>query len=50
MVGDGITDLAAKSVVDRFAAFTGFVRRESVVREADLEIASFAELTAFVLG
>jgi phosphoserine phosphatase len=47
MVGDGVTDLAARSAVDCFAAFTGFVRRESVVRAADKVLASFSELAAF---
>ncbi len=50
MVGDGATDLATRAVVDSFAAFTGFAARENVVREADLVITSFAELTSIVLG
>ena len=47
-VGDGVTDLDMKPVVDAFAAFTGFVRRESVVRDATIEVRSFAELTDFI--
>ena len=49
MVGDGATDLATRGAVDSFAAFTGFVSRESVVRQADVVIPSFAELAAFVV-
>jgi phosphoserine phosphatase len=48
-VGDGATDLAMRSAVDGFAAYTGFVRREAVVKAADFEIDSFARLTALVL-
>jgi phosphoserine phosphatase len=43
-VGDGITDVEMKSVAEAFVAFTGFVRREAVVRAAEREIASFEEL------
>jgi HAD superfamily phosphoserine phosphatase-like hydrolase len=50
MVGDGATDLATRGAVDSFAAFTGFVSREKVVREADVVIPSFAELASFVLS
>jgi len=35
LVGDGATDLEARPAVDRFAAFTGVVRREPVVAAAD---------------
>jgi phosphoserine phosphatase len=49
-VGDGATDTFMRGVADRFAAFTGFARRESVVAQADLEIGSFAELERVVLG
>jgi phosphoserine phosphatase len=48
-VGDGITDLAMRPAVDCFGCFTGFVRREQVVREADVVVASFEELLRFVL-
>jgi len=50
MVGDGSTDLATRSVVDSFAAFTGFVARENVIRNADVVVASFAELASLVLS
>jgi len=49
-VGDGATDVAMKGVADAFAAFTGVVRREPVVRDADLEIASFDQLLETVLA
>lgn len=48
-VGDGVTDLALRSIGATFAAFTGFVRRESVIRDADHVIASFDELRSLVL-
>ena len=35
LIGDGATDLEARPAVDRFAAFTGVVRRELVVAAAD---------------
>lgn len=38
LVGDGATDLEAKPVIDRFAAFTGVARREPVVAAADFVI------------
>lgn len=50
MVGDGSTDLAARPACDAFAAYTGFVRRESVVSAADAEVKSFAELETMVMG
>jgi HAD superfamily phosphoserine phosphatase-like hydrolase len=46
MVGDGATDLAAKSAVDAFAAFTGFVSRETITARADFVIESFEQLNA----
>ncbi|HVE79161.1 MAG TPA: HAD-IB family phosphatase [Gemmatimonadaceae bacterium] len=49
-VGDGATDLAMRGAVDAFAAFTGFVRREPVVRAADHSVASFTQLVELVLG
>lgn len=38
MVGDGVTDLETRPVVDCFAVYTGVVRRESVVAAADVVI------------
>ena len=49
-VGDGATDLAMRPAVDAFAAFTGFVRRDAIVNEADLVIDSFDQLIDLVLG
>jgi phosphoserine phosphatase len=49
-VGDGATDLAIRPVVEAFAAFTGFVRREAVVQDADLEVATFDQLLDLVLA
>jgi phosphoserine phosphatase len=48
-VGDGHTDLAMRPSVDAFAAFTGFVSRDSVVQEADFAVRSFRELAGMVL-
>lgn len=39
LIGDGISDLAARSAVDRFIGFGGVVRREKVARAADIFIA-----------
>ena len=49
-VGDGSTDASMIPVVDTFAAFTGFVRREAVVALADRELRSFADLLELVLA
>ena len=49
-VGDGATDLAMRPVVDAFAAFTGFVARDPVVRSADFVIHSFDQLVELVLA
>ena len=49
-VGDGATDAAMRQATDAFAAFTGFVQRDAVVRAADYIVASFTELTALVLS
>ena len=48
-VGDGMTDCEMKSVVDSFAAFTGFTRREPVIDRADFVIATFDQLKDLVL-
>lgn len=50
MVGDGMTDLAARPAVDSFAAFTGFASRKPVVAGADVVVHSFVELGHLVLG
>jgi phosphoserine phosphatase len=49
-VGDGATDLAIRPVVDAFAAFTGFIRRDAVVNDADLVVETFDQLTDLVLA
>jgi phosphoserine phosphatase len=48
-VGDGITDLSLRAGGASVAAYTGFVRRDVVVREADHLVASFDELRSLVL-
>ena len=50
-VGDGSTDLAIRTAgaADLFVAFTGFARRDAVVRGADREVESFDALTALLL-
>jgi phosphoserine phosphatase len=49
-VGDGSTDLGMRPAIDEFAAFTGFVRRQSVTAAADCEIDSYESLQALVLN
>lgn len=49
MVGDGVTDLATRAAGATFAAYTGFVRRDPVVRAADHVVTSFDELHTLVL-
>jgi len=49
-VGDGATDVPLRGIADTFAAFTGFARRQRVVENADVELASFAELEQVVIG
>lgn len=48
-VGDGMTDSEIKPVVDGFAAFTGFTRREPVIKRADFVVESFDQLRTLVL-
>lgn len=48
-VGDGMTDREIKSVVQGFAAFTGFTRREAVIEQADYVIDNFDQLRDLVL-
>jgi len=49
-VGDGSTDLAMRSAVAAFAAFTGFVQREPVVAAAEFVVPSFTSLQELVLA
>lgn len=44
LIGDGMTDAEVKPAVNAFAAFTGAVRRDAIVRLADFEITSFPQL------
>ncbi len=48
-VGDGMTDCEIKTVVQGFAAFTGFTRREAVIERADYVIENFDQLRDLVL-
>jgi phosphoserine phosphatase len=48
-VGDGMTDCEMKPVVDSFAAFTGFMRRDPVIARADYVIERFDQLRKLVL-
>jgi phosphoserine phosphatase len=48
-VGDGMTDCEIRPVVDGFAAFTGFMKRDPVVDRADYVIENFDQLRALVL-
>ncbi|MEO8911108.1 MAG: HAD-IB family phosphatase [Gemmatimonadaceae bacterium] len=48
-VGDGVTDSAIKPVVDSFAAFTGFTKRDAVIASADYVIENFDQLRKLVL-
>jgi len=45
MVGDGVSDLEAKPVVDRFIGFGRYVTRARVKAEAGAFITSLDELT-----
>jgi phosphoserine phosphatase len=48
-VGDGVTDSEMRPVVDGFAAFTGFTRREPVIQRADFVVENFDQLRELVL-
>ena len=48
MVGDGATDAAVRGVADAFIAYTGVVRRPTVVAVADAEAVDFAALHALL--
>ena len=48
-VGDGMTDCEIRPVVDGFAAFTGFMKRDPVVERADYVLEHFDQLRALVL-
>ena len=48
-VGDGMTDCEIRSVVQGFAAFTGFTRRKAVIEQADYVIENFDQLRDLIL-
>ena len=48
-VGDGITDFEIAMVVDAFAAFTGFIRRDAVIARADYVVENFDQLLELVI-
>lgn len=48
-VGDGMTDCEIQPVVQGFAAFTGFTRREAVIERADYVIENFDQLRDLIL-
>jgi phosphoserine phosphatase len=48
-VGDGMTDCQIRPVVDGFAAYTGFVRRAPVIKQADYVLEDFDQLEELVL-
>lgn len=48
-VGDGMTDCEIKSVVQGFAAFIAFTRREAVVERADYVVENFDQVRDLIL-
>jgi phosphoserine phosphatase len=48
-VGDGMTDCEIKSVVQGFAAFVEFTRREAVIERADYVVENFDQLRDLIL-
>ena len=48
-VGDGMTDCEIKAVVQGFAAFIGFTRREAVIERADYVVENFDQLRDLIL-
>jgi phosphoserine phosphatase len=48
-VGDGMTDCEIKSVVQGFAAFVEFTRREAVVERADYVVENFDQVRDLIL-
>lgn len=47
-MGDGSTDVAMRAAVEAFAAYTGFVTRDAVVREADFVVSGFPALRSYL--
>jgi phosphoserine phosphatase len=52
LVGDGVTDLEARPVIDRFVAFAGVIARPEVIRLAETVVTerSLAPVLALALG
>jgi phosphoserine phosphatase len=48
-VGDGMTDCEMKAIVNSFAAYTGYTRRNPVIERADFVIDNFDQLRELVL-
>jgi phosphoserine phosphatase len=48
-VGDGMTDCEIKSVVQGYAAFVEFTRREAVIERADYVVENFDQLRDLIL-
>lgn len=48
-VGDGMTDYEIKAVVQGFAAFVEFTRREAVIERADYVVENFDQLRDLIL-
>jgi phosphoserine phosphatase len=48
MVGDGVSDLETRPVVDLFVGFGGFIVRERVKREAEAFVTSLASIPALL--
>jgi phosphoserine phosphatase len=49
-VGDGSTDVSMRAAVNEFAAYVGFVRRESVVKRAHHVVETYRDLESLVLA
>lgn len=49
MIGDGVTDLETRDVVDAFIGYAGVKDREAVQNAADLSVTSFETLLPFLL-
>lgn len=50
LIGDGTSDLAARSIVDLFVGFTGVIARESILRNAPLVLNSRSLAPLIVLA
>jgi phosphoserine phosphatase len=48
MIGDGVSDLETKPVVDLFVGFGGFTTRDRVKRESEVFVTSLSAVTKLV--